>query len=266
MIFIILVLALLSPQQSISAPNRLEVWFLSSEAKTAINLFENNNLKIETLAQLENIHVQCQKYGEQYFHPQFGIHDHKDGMPQIKSNKKVGKKKKKAKNHKYLSSIDTDLISCDKSYFFDLYCGKEKKVKKSKIALEVWVDISSSLRAIDPTDKKGYCYRRKLVDSLKNKCSNKMAISVFDTFIKRAGTFDITCRNYGLNDQKRMMNWIKKNNAKNLILITDISEYSSKLNIFIEALGGKKLGHQVKKILTAKDMMTHLSRLQKLCK
>ena len=246
----------------------MEVWFLSPEDKVTIyqkilDHLDQNISFSKQLAQTVNTDSCHQEMGDMCFHPQLGLYDN----PNKKTKEKI--KDKKESEVKYLSNTDIDLINCDKNFYFDLYCGKAKKEpNQENVKVELWIDTSSSLRAVDyAKDEAGeICYRRQFAQEMISKCGEKVVVSAFDTSIKVVGTLDTLCVNRGLNDQKRMIEWIETSQAKKLILITDIAEYTMLLDDFIRQIGGKVRGADNRSLLYAKDISKLVSEASATCK
>ena len=87
---------------------------------------------------------------------------------------------------------------------------------------------------------------------------------MFDTSIKQAGSMDQLCNNQGLNDYKRLIDWIERSNAKKLIVITDIYEFHKEFADYIESINGKFRGD--KDPLVAQEMLSMVDTLAKSCK
>ena len=206
--------------------------------------------------------LQCQEMGEYCFDPQFGLYK-RDDLSEVKTEKieTDGPKIPTAK------SLDRDLITCDKNNYFDIFCGKARPEATAGTAkIDIWVDTSSSMREFDYQQKDGSCYRKSLIQTLDSSCgfNQKMNIMMFDTSIKQAGAMDSLCTNSGLNDQKRLMDWIERSTAKKLIIITDIYEFHQEFSNYIESKHGKFRGD--KEPLTAKAMVDLASDLARSCK
>jgi len=231
-------------------PKSFELWLLSSPTQkqgclppSVKEILAATQIRFSPAIALveEKYRKEATKVGDQYFHPQIGLFDAEgEETVQVKEDKY-----KQIGTDKYISGEDNQLVECDKGYYFDLYCGKAKKekeiAKEVSSELEVWIDTSSSLRAVDSSNDPARCGRRSFVEHLQKKCK-KLNLSVFDTGKKEMGTLDMLCINYGLNDQDRLIQWIKDSEAKRLIIVTDISEYSVKLSDFVELNGGKIIG------------------------
>ncbi len=187
-------------------PERIDVYFLS-RPDAAINLYITN-LVFKGLFAQSNFEDDCVPMGDGCFHPQLGyIED--DGS--AKKEKKPIESPNKQDNVelKTINSEEVNLINCDDEYYFDLYCGKAKKIdKKPESSVELWIDTSSSMRLVDYSSDDAYCDRRRLVANLKSSCKKEMGISVFNTSKKRLSTLDNLCINHGTNDGDRVVNWL----------------------------------------------------------
>jgi hypothetical protein len=87
---------------------------------------------------------------------------------------------------------------------------------------------------------------------------------MFDTSIKQVGAIDQLCNNQGLNDFKRLMDWIERSEANKLIVITDIYELHKDFADFIDKKNGKLRGD--KDPLTARQILELADQLAKSCK
>lgn len=232
---------------AVAVPTSVEVWFLSPP-KTGNQTYLNIKpalYKLTAQADLRGF----RKVGDQYFHPQFGLMDEDGNQGEIVE-------KLPAIETQYLSADETQLIRCDKDYHFDLFCGKAKKEQDKvleKSGHEIWIDISSSFRTIDQGGE--VCHRQAFVKAARKKCS-KLDFYLYDTSKKYMGSSEDACIHYGMNDIHRTMQWIQNSTAKSLILITDISEFSTEFITFLNSIGAKYLGHLPQKPLYAKDMVS----------
>lgn len=163
-------------------------------------------------------------------------------------------------------SLDRNLIDCDKSNFFDVFCGKAKAEKEKVAKLEIWVDTSSSMKEFDYSDENGGCYRKSLLTRLDKTCgfNEKVSVMQFDTSLKEAGTMESLCNNRGLNDYKRMIDWIERSEAKKLVIITDIYELQKDFADYIHSKNGKIIGDR--NPLTAKALLDKVDELAKVCR
>lgn len=246
--------------QVYAAPKELEVWFLSNAKVTQLNNLLNRPQYVyrAPVAKLE-----CQEMGDYCFDPQYGLYKKDDAGLEVD----VGKiSEDKGPSIPSGQSLDRELINCDKANFFDVFCGKAKAEVKSEIKLDLWVDTSSSMKEFDYSDKEGGCFRKSLVTRLDDTCgfNQKVNVMMFDTSIKQAGSMDQMCSNQGLNDYKRLMDWIERSDARKLVVITDIYEFHKEFADFIESKNGRLRGD--KDALTAKQMLDLVDDLAKSCK
>ena len=256
-----LVVLLLISTASYAAPKEIEVWFLSNSKVTQLNELLNRPQYVyrAPVAKLE-----CQEMGDYCFDPQYGLYKKDDANLEVDAGEIS---KEKGPEIPSAKSVDRDLINCDPNNYFDIFCGKARaQTKRETAKLDLWIDTSSSMREFDYTDKEGGCFRKSLVTRLDETCgfNQKVNVMMFDTSIKQAGSMDQMCHNQGLNDYKRLMDWIERSDAKKLIVITDIYEFHKDFSDFIESKHGKLRGD--KDALTAKQLLDLVDELAKSCK
>ncbi len=191
---------------------------------------------IELLGQIaQNEIYECQPMGGGCFHPQLGFIEDPDKLAKEDEPQPL--------KLKTMNATETNVMDCDDNYYFDIYCGKAKPVaKRAKAKLELWIDTSSSLRAVDSPQAESFCYRKSFAERVVESCGEKVRISLFDTSKKAMGTFRDLCGTYGLNDQTRLMKWIEESTADHLVLVTDIDELSMRLSDFLDRIGAKVYG------------------------
>lgn len=242
-----------------AAPQSIEVWFLSNSKVTQLHKYLQSTTKYSPL----RAELQCQEMGDFCFDPQFGLYK-KDNIEESVSADKV---ERAAPTIPHAKSVERELIDCDPKNYFDVFCGKAKKESAGGSAkLDLWIDTSSSMREFDFSDKDGYCHRKALVSALDATCgfNQKVNVMMFDTSIKQAGNMNDLCANQGLNDYKKLMDWIERSTAKKLVVITDIYEFHKEFSDYIESKHGKFRGD--KDALTAKQMAELASYLASSCK
>lgn len=160
------------------------------------------------------------------------------------------------------SSLDRNLVNCEQTNAFDIFCGKAKpEATAQKLSeLEIWMDISSSMRSVDGTEE---CYRKKFLQGLFALCEkSKPKIQGFDVEIREIGIAE-SCTNRGLNDAKKMMKWIEESKAKKLIVITDVYEFQSEFAAFLSEKNAKIKGDSGH--FPAVQLLDHLTALAKWC-
>jgi hypothetical protein len=254
-----IILLLLITSSAYCAPREIEVWFVSNAKVTNLNKLLD---RPQFVYRSPTAALECQVMGDYCFDPQFGLYKKDDMDAEVDTSKITEDNGPSIPSGK---SIDQDLINCDKTNYFDIFCGKARKVSSGSAKLDLWVDTSSSMREFDYSDKEGNCYRKSLVKKLDETCgfNQKMNVMMFDTSIKQAGSIDQMCENQGLNDHKRLMDWIERSDAKKLVVITDIYEFHKEFSDYIESKNGKLRGD--KKPLTAREMVELADTLAKSC-
>lgn len=244
---------------ALAAPRSIEVWFLSQNKVTELNKLLDRSPYVYRAPTAE---LQCQEMGEFCFDPQFGLYK-KEDMTEGKADKIAVEKGPSIPS---AESIDRNLIDCDPKNYFDIFCGKAQAKKSQASKLDLWIDTSSSMREFDFSDKEGGCYRKSFVKRLDDTCgfNQKVNVMMFDTSIKQAGSMDQLCNNQGLNDYKRLIDWIERSDAQKLIIVTDIYEFHKEFSDYIESKHGKLRGD--KEAFTVKQMLDLVDDVAKSCK
>lgn len=174
----------------------------------------------------------CVPMGDGCFDPQQGYIEKEDAKGFVDQDYGQADKKVDVEN-----TIDSDMIRCTGAYF-DIFCGKSKKVEKKKEAkYEVWVDTSASLRNSDWSKTGDTCYRRSFVSRLSHSCDLK--IQAFDSTIKEIANDAYLCQTKGGNNTQKIIRWVKNSNAKHLFVLTDIDEAQGELTDFLSNIGAK---------------------------
>jgi hypothetical protein len=255
-----LIFAFIVIQSALAAPQSIEVWFLSAHKKAELEqmIHERPFVLRSLTAELE-----CQEMGDFCFDPQYGLYKKDDASPSVDAGKVS---ESKAPSIPAAKSIDRDLIDCDPTNYFDMFCGKARKESKTNPKLDLWIDTSSSMREMDFSDKEGGCFRKSLMQRLDKTCgfNQKVNVMMFDTSIKQAGSMDSLCNNQGLNDAKRLIDWIERSDAKKLVIITDIYEFHKDFADYIEKKHGKFRGD--KDPLVASQLLDLVDDLERSCR
>lgn len=253
-------LSVLVTVSALAAPDKLEVWYLSNAKVSQVSelLKQPHYILYKPVAEL-----QCQPMGDLCFDPQYGLYK-KDDIDHTVSADKVSENK--GPSIPTAKSLDRDLINCDKSNYFDIFCGKAKNQPVTKPQIEIWVDTSSSMREFDFSDKEGGCNRKSFISRLDESCAlgSKLNVMMFDVSIKQMGSLDSLCNNQGLNDYKRLMDWIERSDAKKLIVITDKYELHKEFADYIESKHGVIRGDTDP--MTSSAMLNTVDDLAKSCK
>ena len=257
-----MVLSLIIPLASQATPQKIEMIFLSPAKVTMLieQLDRYNQMKMNTkLAQNET--QNCVAMGDGCFHPQLGfIQKVEDTSMKSKSLDDEAKKLEL----KTFNSLETSLVNCDKNNYFDIFCGKEK-ANTAPSEIEVWFDVSSSLRTVDYNKDPDFCARRTFMEKIQAACKSKINVSVYNTSIKQIGDHSGACMAYGTNDQSRLLGWMKNSKARSLLVVTDIDEMSVELRDFLESNGAKMKGDGVKNF-TSNDLIDYAKEFIKMCR
>lgn len=205
----------------------------------------------------------CQEMGDFCFDPQFGLY--KKGETGAEAD--AGKiSEDNGPTIPPARAVERELINCDPKNYFDVFCGKAIKEKAANYKMDLWIDTSSSMREMDYPDKEDSCYRKSLMKRLDKTCgfNQKVNVMMFDTSIKQAGTMDSLCVNQGLNDYKKLIDWIERSDAKKLVVITDIYEFHKEFADYIESKHGKLRGDR--EPLLASQLLDLVDNLESSCR
>lgn len=245
---------------SFATPKKIIIYFLSPMKTSYLPHIETLKLS-SLLASNDDFMSQCQPMGDGCFHPQLGFINQK---PNVLNSPSLLDEKEKNLEIKTFNSVDTSMINCDKDYYFDLYCGKSKNEESWNGNLEIWFDISSSLKEVDFSPEKDNCHRRSFYEKVKKTCGKSLRAAVYNTNIKELGDHSGICSNFGTNDEKRLLEWIKRSEAKKLIIITDIDELSRTFRDFLDKEGASFVGDGVK-AYTVKNLVDDAQEILKTC-
>lgn len=244
-----------------ATPKKIEMIFLSPQKiSMIIELLDKYDVMKKSVNLAQNDMANCVPMGEGCFHPQYGYIEKK---MEVAKNDPVVLEDKKFEL-KTFNALETSLINCDKNNYFDIFCGKERaNVTASEI--EIWLDISSSLRTVDYNKDPDHCARRTFIEKVMEGCKNKVNVSVYNTSIKQLGDHSTACMAYGTNDESKLVRWMKDSKAQHLLLVTDIDEMSIEMRDFLESNGAKLTGDGVK-AFTSKDLIDYAKEFTKMCK
>ena len=240
-------------------PDQLEVWFVSSPSVTM------NKIKIPLELQYEIASVDtrnCKSLNdEQCFHPQYGVVSKKDGKKVDFMDEQV------TKTADSIELSKSDILRCEKTYHFDMFCGKEAKIKRKKANVEIWIDTSSSMRSYDFAQKDKSCNRKAFMTLLRSSCKNtNFHLSSFAGTIKSQSHDNYLCENTGVNNQDKLISWMEASIAKNLIVITDASQLTLKMTTYLESRKAKIRGMDDKDIIYANKLKELVPQAAAYCK
>lgn len=229
---------------SYAIPSEVHFFFISPESVSLLkHLKTYPQFSTNLLSQSTQEPEECVPMGDGCFNPQIGF---------VEGDAGAGHDSPDAKPMKTINAEDVNLINCDKDNYFDIYCGKARKQGKLS-GIEFWIDTSSSMRTIDYSPDPHFCERRSIGTKLRSTCGSRVEIHTFDSSKKQAGSLDTLCTNYGLNDQRRLMQWIQDSSAKVVYILTDKDEFSIQLRDFLHSISAKIYGGD-SGVYTMKDM------------
>ena len=265
MVKLLLVLLSIVSTTVLADAGQITVYFLSRpDAKGALlELVPGPQFSFSKLAQvnLKEEEFKCEPFGDGCFHPQYGY---------IEDQEKVMKAIERKQAEVELNTINADevnLINCEKEYYFDMYCGqakKEKAAREKPSEFELWIDTSSSMRQVDFSEDQSYCERRRIVAKLQDSCKGKVDVATFDTSKKSLSGLENACTNRGTNDGGRLVKWLKLTDAKSVVIVTDVDEYTGEFREYLDLVGATIIGIGVKPFY-ATDLYSSLSDFEKFC-
>lgn len=239
-----------------AAPLKMEMIFLSPEKISMIleQLDRYNHMKVSQRL-TQNDLSNCVPMGDGCFHPQLGYIE-KENKGQAESEVKL--------EFKTFNATETSLVNCDPNNYFDIFCGKEAK-ERASAEVEIWFDVSSSLRTVDYNSNPDFCARRTFLEKVRETCKGKVNARIYNTSIKEVGESSSVCLSYGTNDQTRLLQWLNDTKAKHLLVVTDIDEMSREMRDFLDRNGAKLTGDGVK-AFTSKDLIDYAKEFTKMCR
>lgn len=253
-----IILMLFLPAAAMATPQKIEMIFLSPlKVSMILELLDQyQNIKYSK-AIAQNDMENCTPMGDGCFHPQYGfIPKEEKKLPALDEDKKL--------ELKTFNAVETSLVNCDKDNYFDIFCGKTRAAT-SFSEIEIWFDISSSLKSVDYNKDPEQCARRTFMEKVAQSCKGRIRASVYNTSIKEVGDHSGVCEAYGTNDQSRLIKWIKDSKARHLLVVTDIDEMSTEMRDLLESNGAKMTGDGVK-AFTSSDLLEYAKDFSKLCK
>jgi hypothetical protein len=248
-----------------AAPKKMEMIFLSPQKiSMIIELLDKYDVMKKSAHLAQNDMDKCLPMGEGCFHPQYGFIENKIGDNLERSKNDPTLLEDKKFELKTFNAVDTSLINCDKNNYFDIFCGKEGNNSQPS-EIEIWFDISSSLRTVDYNKDPEQCARRIFMENVMESCKSKVSVSIYNTSIKQMGDYSGVCLAYGTNDEKKLVKWLEASKARHLLLVTDIDEMSAEMREFLDSNGAKMTGDGVK-AFTSKDLIDYAKEFTKICK
>ncbi len=263
---------------AIATPQKIEMIFLSPQ-KTAqlLELIEKKDSEklLSLLTQNDQTYLDnCVPMGDGCFHPQYGYINRKpvvtsqattvtETKPPVLGASGIPEGKDPELQLKTFNAIETNLVNCDKGNYFDIFCGKTKPTGKFA-EVEIWFDVSSSLRAADYNRDPNFCNRRSFLTKVTEGCKDHVSAYIYNTSLKQVGDPSSVCLSYGGNDEPKLLQWIKDSQAKTLLIVTDVDEMSKEMRDFLDSKGAKYTGEL--KSFYSNDLVDYAKEFVKYCK
>ena len=248
-----------------ATPQKIEMIFLSPQKiSMLLELIEkqkNDTLILGLTAEADQELKNCQPMGDGCFDPQLGYIEKKPTAGS--KSAPVVIQKDPELQLKTFNAVETSLVSCDKGNYFDIYCGKERPQGKDS-EIEVWFDISSSIRSVDYNKDPDQCNRRSFMTKVIESCKDKVRVSTYNTSLKEVSDLSGVCLSYGTNDEPKLIRWMKESKAKHLLLVTDIDEMSREMKDFLDIQGAKLIGDGVNPF-TSSNLLEYAKDFAKVC-
>jgi hypothetical protein len=259
---------------AIATPKKIEMIFMAQGKITQlIQMLDNKDseMVLKKIAQDQTYQDNCVPMGDGCFHPQYGYLDRKpvvtspppatDTTPKVELGAQgVSDAKTPDFQLKTFNATETSLVNCEKGNYFDIFCGKAKAQGKPA-EVEIWFDVSSSMRAIDYNKDPNYCNRRSFLTKVMEGCKDKVSAYIYNTSLKQLGDSASACLSYGGNDEDKLMQWIKDSQAKTLLIVTDLDEMSKGMRDFMDREGAKLIGEM--KPFTSTDLPGYAKEFSK---
>jgi hypothetical protein len=240
-----------------ATPEKISVFFLSEQQAASLLEWIDWKEKPKTYALTTESLFECVPMGDGCFHPQLGYQEKKPAvlkkLPETAESDSM--------ELKTFHSESVNLVECREGEYFDIFCGQAKKQLEGRSTdLEIWFDVSASMRKVDYSRESDSCHRRSFALAMEQQCSKKPLFAVFNTSLKEIMDFSQICNPVGSNSQLRMIDWIKASRTKHLVLITDIEEYSGAFRDFLTAENSTIYGIDegnfgVEKLMQMKDTL-----------
>lgn len=250
---------------SFALPKKFEIWFLSTPKASWLDRLVNPGFKTHLISQAG---LQCQPMGEYCFDPQVGLY--KKGEEGARLEQIDLSKVEENKKYEFMDvpkTMEREMINCDGSSFFDIFCGKTQKVKLNESQkLEIWIDVSSTMKQVDFNGFDKKCTREIFLENLSSTCpmNEKMKVYYFQEYRKEAGSFDRVCLSGGLNQMKNIVSDLKRSTAEHVIVVTDIFEAQEEFIDAVESLGNGVI-RGLKEPFYVAQMKRELKRIRPLC-
>lgn len=259
-------------------PDQLIVLFLSSVESVSFSERLTPNFEFSQEFAQRGLISNCISFGDKCFHPQKGLIDPKQtdhtsefyqkGTRDLKYDFSDVESTEDHMGGKGLNSEASSELDCKEEQYFDIYCGKAKKItgkpRRKQAGFEVWIDTSTSMKDSDYQFQKSTCYRKDFADRMRSSCQG-VDIYQYAASRKQVGSTATLCENNNQNSQSSLYKWIKNSNAKTLLIITDASSLDMEFQSVIDSVNGQVYGIE-DRMIGGKHLKEYISKFKKYCK
>ena len=167
-----------------------------------------------------------------------------------------------------LDPLNSNIVHCDEKSAHSFFCPPKKTTTYSKSIrhkIEIYTDISSSFLLIDPPER-GSCARKEFLTSLLNQCAKgEMGVELYNTQKSKMKSLNDSCGVVGLNNKKRVLQWVKSSQSDQLIIITDVYEMERDFFEKLKEMGAKFYGDKRDAPIDRKNLKELLSQIKITC-
>lgn len=273
-----MVLFFLFPFLALAEPDQLIVVFLSSVESVSFSELVDPQFEYSRELTQSGLKSSCISFGDKCFHPQRGLVDPSQSDTSVEFHQGPSKIIKydfsdigKTEDHMGTMGLYSESslgIDCKEGKFFDIYCGKAKKInsesKEKQAGFEVWIDTSTSMRDSDYQFKKTTCYRKDFADRMRSSCGG-VDIYQYSSSKKQVGSTNSLCDNKNQNSQTNLYKWIKNSSAQTLLIVTDASSLDMDFQRVIDSVKGRVYGIE-DRMIGGKHLKDYVPKFKKYCK
>lgn len=244
-----------------ATPEKITVFFLSEQKRAAVLHLLDHFEQWPKPVHVAESNFNCVPMGDGCFHPQLGYIEDKPAklrpLPEDEPSS--------ARELKTFNSTQTNLIECREGQYFDIFCGRaQEQLEGRSTKLELWFDVSSSLRKNDYSRDLEHCERRSFAEAIINRCSKRPIIAVYNTSLKEIGQLSQICNLTGGNNTDRTIDWIRGSRTEHLVMVTDTEEFNTQFRDFLARENATIYGIDDGNLVVEK-LLGYVERISKTC-
>jgi hypothetical protein len=245
-------------------PEKITVFFLSEQQQQSLlHLLDHKEQTPDFNANLIATNpYRCIPMGDGCFDPQIGYYENKPPVLRPLPEDEVTP----ALQLRTFNSEAVQLVECREQEYFDIFCGQRKKtaVEGRSTSLELWFDVSASLRKNDYSRDMQHCGRRSFAQQIVDRCKKKPVIAVYNTSLKEVEQLSQICVTSGGNDLDRTLDWIRASRTKHLVIVTDTEEFTPPFRDFLARENSTIYGIDDGNLAVEK-LLSHVKQISKSC-